>query len=197
MDPRTASALTLGWQLVAAILARLAVLAGRAWLPGPLWFRVFAELRRAEAAARRLLVVMAAELAMDARVPVPAQGRAVAKALRSPAGPSGFALFDPLPEPGFRMQQDAPEQAADEPVFHMTDGLAARMAALAALAGDPAPAARRMALWLARTDGPRTSPLRPGLPPGAGRPTLSDHEQDVLMQCDDAARERLNRPLPP
>ena len=145
MDPRTASALTLGWQLVAAILARLAVLAGRAWLPGPLWFRVFAELRRAEAAARRLLVVMAAELAMDARVPVPAQGRAVAKALRSPAGPSGFALFDPLPEPGFRMQQDAPEQAADEPVFHMTDGLAARMAALAALAGDPAPAARRMA----------------------------------------------------
>jgi hypothetical protein len=197
MDPRTSSALTLGWQLVAAILARLAVLAERAWLPGPVWFRVFAELRRAEAATRRLLVVLAGDMAVNAGAPVLANGGAVAKALQSPAGPPGFALFDSLSEPGFGMRQDIPEQPADGNAFHATDGLAARLAALSALAVNPAPAVRRMALWLARTRSPRTSPLRPGLPPGAGQHTLLDREQDVLMQCDGAAREVLNRPLPP
>ncbi|MEO0818263.1 MAG: hypothetical protein AAFX86_13285 [Pseudomonadota bacterium] len=61
MDERTQSALALGWRLVAGVLANLHALPGLAsgWLDGPVWARAFAELRLAEAAARRLIIALA------------------------------------------------------------------------------------------------------------------------------------------
>ena len=166
------------------------------WLSGPAWVRAFAELRRAEAAARRLLVVLAGDVPVEA---VAAMGQVrvgVAKRkARAPVTP-GFALFDALPEPAFQRDGVPERSGPSATVCHSTAGLAARLKALAALVDNPAPAIRRMALWLARGRGARTCPLRPGRPPGVGA-DLMDREQDVVMQCDACARERLNRPVPP
>lgn len=198
MDVRTHSALTLGWRLVEATLASLGDLAGRAkgWLPGPVWARAFAELRRAEAAARRLLVILAEDLKLTVSPKQRPRGHSSAKTAKIRSKKPGFALFDPLP--GLRVTHDT---GTAEPVnapfgLHATDGLAARCCALAALREDPDPAIRRMAFWLARKGCPRTCPLRPGLPPGVCG-DLMESAQDVVMQCDALARQRLNRPLPP
>ena len=196
MDARTRSALDLGWRLVAATLARLGALAGRGWLAGPAWVRAFAELRRAEAAARRLLVVLAGGVPAQA-MPAVGQVRVGGWARRESASVTpGFALFDAFAEHRFKSDGAAGGPADPATAFHSTAGLAARLKALAELAGNPAPAIRRMALWLARGRAARTSPLRPGRPPGVGA-GLVDLEQDVVMQCDACARERLNRPVPP
>jgi hypothetical protein len=190
MDPRTSSALTLGWQLVAATLAQ------RGWLTGPVWARAFGELRRAEAAARRLLVILASGVAVEAAAPAPAVKAHPANLPQTGPKTPGFALFDPLPEPVFGTGGDVALPVDSAPAFHSTEGLAARLAALSAFADDPAPTVRRMAFWLARGRGKRTSPLRPGLPPGVSG-DLMDRESDVAMQCDHLARARLNRPVPP
>lgn len=198
MDARTHSALNLGWRLVRATLAGLRDLAGQAtgWLPGPAWARAFAQLRRAEAAARRLLLILAENLAAEA---VPEARPRHAPAAKSPENcqkTPGFALFDPLPDLRMPTGDSAEVATPDSLSAHATAGLEARLCALAALVSDPAPAIRRMACWLARQAGARTCPLRPGLPPGVSG-DLMDREQDVVMQCDALARERLNRPLPP
>lgn len=196
MDARTQSALDLGWRLVAATLSRLGALVGRSWLPGSVWSRAFAELRRAEAAARRLLVVLAGSVPLKA---VPATGQACIHPVKHRAGGMGgrgFSLFDTLPDLAFERCEGTEAPSDPATIFHSTAGLAARLKALAALADNPSPAIRRMALWLARRCGPRTSPLRPGGPPGVGV-DLMDLDCDVVLQCDLCARERLNRPAPP
>ena len=126
MDARALSALDLGWRLVHATLAGLCDLAGQAagWLPGPVWSRAFAQLRRAEAAARRLLLVLAENLAAEtAAEPRPARAPAAKSPATGPKTP-GFALFDPLPEPGVPAPCDAATGWAAEPVPHSTQGLA-------------------------------------------------------------------------
>ncbi len=191
MDAKTHSALDLGWRLVSATLARLGVLAGRGWLPGALWARAFQELRRAEGAARRMLVVLAGGVTVEAR---PRRVKRVEPTKTAPNGPKrpGFALFDPLPELSFAVAGNVSPGWLTEPVPHSTQGLAARLAALSSLANDPAPAVRRMALWLARAERGRTSPLRPGAPPGVAGSDWLEREADVAWQCDVAAREMLN-----
>ena len=62
-----------------------------------------------------------------------------------------------------------------------------RLDALNALVKDPVPAQRRMAQWLARAHmsahpGTRTTPLRPGPPPGYRIAHALAPEEDVLMQ---------------
>ncbi len=191
MDARTHSALELGWRLVSATLARLCVLAGRGWLPGAVWARAFGELRRAEGAARRMLVVLAGGVSVEPGARRVNRARSTNTASNAPKTP-GFALFDPLPELSFPAPCEAAPDWATEPIAHSTQGLAARLAALSALADDPAPAVRRMALWLARAGRGRTSPLRPGAPPGTGGSDRLEREADVAWQCDGAAREMLN-----
>ena len=198
MDARALSALDLGWRLVHATLAGLCDLAGQAagWLPGPVWSRAFAQLRRAEAAARRLLLVLAENLAAEtAAEPRPARAPAAKSPATGPKTP-GFALFDPLSAFRLGVGDNTPCPAFESLCLHATSGLESRLCALAALVADPAPAIRRMACWLARRASARTSPLRPGLPPGVSG-DLMEREQDVVMQCDALARARLNRPLPP
>ena len=191
MDVRTHSALELGWRLVAATLERLSALAGRDWLPGPVWARAFQELRRAEGAARRMLVVLAGGVAVEVAPRRIKRAKAANPASNVPKRP-GFALFDPLPEPGVPAPCETAPGWAAEPVHHSTEGLAARLAALSALMEDPAPAVRRMALWLARAGRGRTSPLRPGAPPGVRGSHRLEREADVAWSCDGMARAVLN-----
>ena len=191
MDAKTHSALELGWRLVAATLERLAVLAGRGWLLGPVWARAFAELRRAEGVARRMLVVLAAGVTVEAASRREDRMKSTNPASNTPKTP-GFALFDPLPELNFSAPCDGAPDWAAEPVPHTTHGLAARLAALSALAENPAPAVRRMTLWLARRKRGRTTPLRPGAPPGTSGSQWLEREADVAWQCDGRARDALN-----
>ncbi len=198
MDARTHSALDLGWRLVRATLAGLRDLTGRSagWLPGPAWSRAFGQLRRAEAAARRLLLILAENLAAKAVPEARPRHAPAAKPGENRSKTPGFALFDPLPDLRLPASDSAAVPALGSLPVHATTGLESRLCALAALVADPAPAIRRMACWLARRASSRTSPLRPGLPPGVCG-DLMDRDQDVVMVCDALARERLNRPLPP
>ncbi|MCI4645067.1 MAG: hypothetical protein MRY64_09810 [Hyphomonadaceae bacterium] len=112
MDAKTHSALELGWRLVIATLERLSALAGRNWLTGPIWARAFAELRRAEGAARRMLVVLAAGVTVEAVRPCRKKRRRITKTAPNAPKRLGFALFDPLPELSFGARHEAPHPCA-------------------------------------------------------------------------------------
>lgn len=198
MDARTHSTLELGWRLVLATLERLSVRAERGWLMGAVWARAFRELRRAEGVARRMLVVLAGGVTVETARPRREEQAKTAKTISNEPKRPGFALFDPLPELSFSAPCEAAPGWATEPVAHSTQGLADRLAALSDLMDNPAPAVRRMALWLARAGRGRTSPLRPGAPPGTRRQGWLSREADIAWQCDCAARSMLNAPaLPP
>ena len=134
----------------------------RAWLRGLL--------RPAEAAARRLVVIAAAQLSVEAAPVRPAPERAKMRARRAVS----FRMIEPrlgplAPEPvGLSIapgDPDAPVPAA---------ALGARAQALGAVLDGLPKVARRYALRLARAaDAPpgprRCGAMRPGLPPGLRR----------------------------
>jgi len=201
MDGTANIALNRVWTLVAGVLAALSALPGLAGvcLPGPVWRRAFAELRFAEAAARRALFVMAArEPAPDLPAPSAMPPARDLSPTLSPktAGPERkqtplFQLSDRIPDPlalaglieragpaGAIVSTGAPRASA---------GLKARMAALQALLDDPGPA---LARFIARRDRPRrhifdrgcAPRLKPGYPPGFRPARALEWNMDVLME---------------
>ncbi|MEO1028071.1 MAG: hypothetical protein AAFX02_03325 [Pseudomonadota bacterium] len=189
------------WLLVAGVLRVLHALPGLAGacLPGPVWARAFAELRQAEAAARRALFVMAAEPGPDhaeptglppEAAPAPGKSPALSPTSRSKLPPV-FNLSDPLPDPmALDGLTEAPGSAgpiASSGAPRPSAGLKVRMAALQAVLDDPGPA---LARFLRRRDWPRrhifdpgTAPrLRPGHPPGFDVRRALEWAMDALME---------------
>ncbi|MEM1149474.1 MAG: hypothetical protein AAGI03_02815 [Pseudomonadota bacterium] len=218
MDETAKIALNRVWTLVAGVLSALAALPGLsgACLPGPVWARAFAELRFAEAAARRALFVMAKaqpgprlpcpSTLPPARVERPDVSPPLSPKIRADRAPL-FQLSDTLPDPlvlagvvearapaGPIVASGAPRPAA---------GLRARIAALQAVLDDPGPA---LARFIARRDRPRrhifdrgTAPrLRTGYPPGFIVRRALEWSMDVLMEIHMLARGRgADPPLAP
>ncbi|MCI4643707.1 MAG: hypothetical protein MRY64_02870 [Hyphomonadaceae bacterium] len=197
MNIRTLSALTRGWALVAQIMSWLSALDAfsRGWMLGRAWAAAFAELRRAEAVARRLVIALSADLPLPAGHAPQHEGKRSEKRVTVRAYRPGFPLFDPLrhlPGAGMDLTFSA-RQAGEMP--HSTQGLADRLAALQAVLDDPVPMAWRMARFLSRVCAVRFSPLRPGRPPGWQAELSSD--QDRLMEAHGAALSILNAARPP
>ena len=169
MDVRTTSAMTRGWALVGQVLAWLAALDGLVlgWMPGRAWGRAFAELRRAEGLARRLVIALAAEMpALPADPPAPAATSRRAPHTTPPRTRApGFPLFDPLGALCLAPAAERVRTGTGE-VPHAIYGLQCRIAALQDVLADPSGAAARMARFLSAPRPGRTSPLRPGAPPG-------------------------------
>lgn len=187
MTAHTAAA-NWSWELIARALAGLGALFGDElpdWIGRAAWRRACRQLRAMEALARRLILVMSSQCEPGQPAPHRAAGK---RAVRAAGACAGFALFDPLPTgtqaPGI-MAAPLPEEFATP-----TRGLARRMAALAAVMADPGAAARRMARWLARPVGARTTPIcltRPQAP-------LAEPLSDALALFHRLAVERLNAP---
>jgi len=208
MDEAAQIALNRVWTLVAGVLGALAALPGMAGvcLPGPVWARAFAELRLAEAAARRALFLMAAGVpradhAPPSKMPpepAPASGLspALSPANTAPSAPL-FRLSDRIPDPlalaglsqGAGPAGPIVSTGAPRPIA----GLKARMAALQAVLEDPGPALER---FIARRDRPRrhifdrgrAPRLRPGHPPGFVPARALTWDMDVLMEIHQLAR---------
>lgn len=138
-----------------------------------------------EALARRLILVMSAQY--EPGLPARRQSSGN-RAKRRAVERTGFALFDPLPAgldaPGI-MAPPLPEDFATP-----THGLARRMAALADLMAAPEAAALRMARWLARPVGTRTTPICLTRLSGP----LAEPLSDALALFQRLAVERLNAP---
>ncbi|MEL6567245.1 MAG: hypothetical protein AAFQ22_02430 [Pseudomonadota bacterium] len=184
------------------MLSALAALPGMGGLclPGPVWARAFAELRLAEAAARRALFVMAADVPSPSHAeptglppeaaPAPGPAPALSPTSRSPLPPV-FNLSDPLPDPmALAGLAEAPGPAGPivaSGAARPSAGLKARMAALQAVLDDPGPA---LARFLRRRDrrrrhifDPGTAPrLRPGSPPGFDVRRALEWAMDALME---------------
>jgi len=196
------------WTLVAGVLSALRALPGMggAFLPGPVWARAFAELRFAEAAARRALFVMAAATPRADHAPPSAMPPepAPAPGLSPNLSPKGtpriqpFRLSDRIPDPlalAGLIEAAGPagpivSTGAPRPVA----GLKARMDALAAVLEDPGPA---LARFIARRDRPRrhifdrgNAPrLKPGRPPGFDPARALEWNMDVLMEVHTLAMQ--------
>jgi len=201
------------WTLVAGVLGALSALPGlsRGVMEGRAWGRAFAELRLAEAAARRAIFAMAA--ASGEALPPPPSAMPPEKDATPPprprkgqSGTTPFRLSDPLPDPFAalaRAEGDPPPTRAEEGTegmrLHSTAGLQARMDALAAVLADPAPALARLLKLrarprphiFARSAAPR---LRPGNPPGYVRARWTAWEMDVLMEIHARAMEAPRAP---
>ncbi|MEL6567577.1 MAG: hypothetical protein AAFQ22_04100 [Pseudomonadota bacterium] len=202
------------WTLVSGVLAALSALPGlaRGSLAGAVWGRAFAELRLAEAAARRAIFAMAA--AHDFTPPPPptalppADDDPAPRAGRAPGRASApFSLSDPirlprLPNPSVEPALLAPPDGGDA-IAHPTAGLQARMDALAAVLADPGLALERYLRLRARPrrhifSRPAAPRLRPGNPPGFIRARWLDWEMDVLMEIHAlAGKAQAASPLVP
>ncbi|MEL6568808.1 MAG: hypothetical protein AAFQ22_10350 [Pseudomonadota bacterium] len=215
MDETAHIALNRVWTLVAGVLAALAALPGMAGacLPGPVWARAFAELRLAEAAARRALFVLAAAEpapcvpAPSAMPPAPEAAPGLSSTLspkKTARSPAPFALSDRVADvmdlAGLAetrgMARPIVSTGAPRPIA----GLKARMAALQAVLDDPGPA---LARFIARRDWPRrhifdrsTAPcLKPGYPPGFDPRRALEWAMDVVMEIHTRALQ--GRASPP
>jgi hypothetical protein len=184
-------------------------------LSWPLYRAVLRVLRPAEAAVRRLIIVVAREV-----VAAPSAARPAPKGLRIKGkgqGRMAFQLFDPRqrcdgnyyrrysgsqrPEPRihvFDVDPRSPLFRASQPVAPQpadsvnAKPLCRRLAAIKHALADLAAQARRYARWRAKPfqarRPKRVSPLRPGAPPGHRKtPT---HEVDaILRECHWLARQ--------
>ena len=189
-------------RVVAALLAVAGVAAGAVALvilPRAVRRSILLVLRPAESAARRLIVVAARGL----EGAVPGRREAPVGVIPKGAGAAGFALFDArkrfrelgtgargVSGPGPRIsgfdsvRPEPPVLARKTP----TDArLFARLKALHGALEDIPAQARRLARLLAKRraagDVPRrTSPLRPGFPPGHRQRRLHEVD-DILAEC--------------
>ncbi len=193
-------------RLVAALVS-LAGTAVAVALPPGIRRAILRVLRPAEAAGRRLVVVAAEELS----VPAPAQRQAPSAPIPKGNGAAVpcFALFDPRKR--FAASNDGARMLAG--YGPRIDGIAltepstpegrepsdarvmGRLLALHAALEDIPKQARRLARVLARRRAAdeiprRTSPLRPGFPPGHRQ--RQTHQVDgILAECDLLARRVL------
>ncbi len=188
-------------RVVSALLASAGLAAGAVIvvLPRDVRLSVLRVLRPAESAARRLIVVAAQRLGFAA----PGGRRALVGMI--PKGEGGtmprFALFDPrkrFPElstgagfaRGFAPRISGVDEVRVDPRIRAKSDmrLIARLKALHAALKDISGQARRLATVLAkrRATGEvprRTSPLRPGFPPGHRQRRVHEVD-DILAECD-------------
>lgn len=200
------------WTLVAGVLRALSALPGlaRGVMDGPVWGRAFAELRLAEAAARRAVFAMAAAFPvalppLPTAMPPEREPATLQSRRERSRGPAPFRLSDPMGDPlaalAFALAGDGALEISPgtDTRPRPTAGLKARMDALAAVLADPAPAlARYLRLCarprphiFARSPAPR---LRPGHPPGYVRARWTAWEMDVLMEIHTLALEAPGAP---
>lgn len=199
------------WALVASVLAALRALPGfaRGGMPGAALARAFAELRLAEAAARRAVFALAAAHPRPAplapaTLPPMAEARPVrVRAPRAPGYGRPFNLSDRLTG---LMARDARAGGRDESGRLAAErdlaGLKARMAALEDVLADPGPALMRYLRLRARPPrhafAPPPAPrLRPGWPPGYDPARWQDWAMDVLMEVHRLALDALDAPPGP
>ena len=198
------------WALVAGVLAALRALPGFAsgMVPGAVAARAFAELRVAEAAARRAVFALAA----DHPRPVQAQPGAPPSApdtrpVREFVAQADdycrpFSLSDRLSFSLARtLSADGSALPADTLPERGLTGLKARMAALEDVLAEPGPALARYLRLRDRPPrhvfAPTVAPrLRPGRPPGYDPARWQDWAMDVLMEVHRLALHALNTPPP-
>ncbi|MEN0077874.1 MAG: hypothetical protein AAF753_02070 [Pseudomonadota bacterium] len=199
------------WQLVASALETLTGPHRPQFMGRAAWACAFRELRVAEAAARRAILVMAAECPVE-RPPLPSAQAPEPRPAGAPrvrgAGPAArglkFRLSDPIgpawpAAPPGALQANAPGPGAPVAGVRRAAGLWARVDALAAVLDDPAAAVERVNRLrarprrhiFARSAAPR---LRPGRPPGHVRARWLSWDMDVLMEIHTLAIEALNTP---
>lgn len=198
------------WALVAGVLAALRALPGFAlgMVPGVVWARAFAELRVAEAAARRAVFALAGAhprpvpVAAVALPPAPDTRPAGVRAPQAEDYCRPFNLSDCLPYTFARtLSADGPALPADTLPERGLAGLKARMAALADVLDDPGPALTRYLRLRDRAPRHGFAPslvprLRPGQPPGYDPARWQDWAMDVLMEIHRLALQALNAPPP-
>jgi hypothetical protein len=193
-----------GWAVVRQVLEMIAALTGLlaggadagarpATLPRPLWRRALRWLRPIERLARRLVLVRALAF-VDAPLADPRPGKRRAAPLApfvtlltscahrpAPIAPLPRARLAMLPATRLSGAASGFSRARPGAGAAASDGLAARLAALAVLLADPDPAARRLAKLLRRR--PRLLRLRPRLALGADAsgPDLLAHQALVRL----------------
>ena len=188
-------------RVVSALLAAAGLAAGAAVavLPRAVRLSILRVLRPAESAARRLIVIAARDV--DRAVPGPP--RALVGVIPKGSGERAarFALFDPRKRfselgtgagfvRGFGPRiSDVDGVRVVEAVREESDArVIARLRALHGALADMPAQARRLARLLAKRRAAgevlrRTSPLRPGLPPGH-RQRRVHQVDDILVECD-------------
>ncbi len=198
------------WALVAGVLAALRALPGFAFgaVPGVVWVRAFAELRLAEAAARRAIFALAAAHpcpvpAAPAVRPSAPEARPVRhRALRARGYCRPFNLSDRLPGlMAFSLPAEGRALSAETSPERDLAGLKARIAALSDVLDDPGPALARYLRLRDRPPrhafAPSSAPcLRPGSPPGYDPARWQDWAMDVLMEAHRLALKALDAPPP-
>ena len=199
--PPSPQALAWSWQRLAALVAGLGLVIAPAagWLGRGAWRAACRQVRLAEALARRLLICRAGELGFvpaPARCKVPAAQPAPLPQSETAPPQAVFALVDRLgglSGTGFA-GVPAGLGASDAGEVSIA-GLARRLAGLQAVLADPEPYARRLARRLFGSGGSnrRTSPLRPGAPPGRRRGGIV-LDQDALDLAHFGALDVLNSP---
>lgn len=196
------------WALVAGVLAALCALPGfaRGVMPGAVWARAFAELRLAEAAARRAVFALAAAhprpvSTAPAVLPPATEARPVrARASRAHGYCRPFNLSDRLPDPlAFSLPVEGRALSTETSPERELAGLKARMATLEDVLADPGPALARYLRLRDRPPrhafAPPSAPcLRPGRPPGYDPARWQDWAMDVLMEVHRLALEALDAP---
>ena len=212
-------------EVLLRLLAGLFAMAGLnvggvvARLPKPVQLAIMRTLRPAESALRRLIVMMALDMAMPEYTPRSAPTGAIPRGDKREGRIPPFRLFDPRksfpelsqggrrPKPGpgpriflFDGSDMRPEPTPEKPARDPEDAasLCARMLAMQKALEDMPKQARRMLRALAKRakapPGPRRyGPLRPGLPPGyCERRGLEIDE--ILFTCDLMARQAMAAP---
>lgn len=198
------------WTLVASVLGALSTLPGfaRGVMDGPDWGRAFAELRLAEAAARRAIIAMAVARD-DTAPPLPSampperETKKGEPSRETAPGPAPFRLSDPVVSsiPALEHgERSAPSEGpAGIVASHTTEGLKARIEALAAVLADPLPTVERcirLRAW-ARPhifSRPRAPQLRSGHPPGYRLKRWMDWDMDILMEIHLLVRKLTGPP---
>ncbi|MEM1105091.1 MAG: hypothetical protein AAGH87_01780 [Pseudomonadota bacterium] len=227
MDDVTRYALGRVWTLVSGAVDTVRALPGaaREWMPRSALALAFRELRLAEAAARRALIVMAstAPISGAAYAPLPStmppEKDTAPPPSMPPTGRAGkvradrapcqlFCLSDTIRVGAFEPVSwsllglgDAGRVAPDPSAPVRTRGLKARLAALEALLADPGPTVQRLIKRRARPrrhmfDRGGGPRLRPGRPPGFIPRLRMEWSMDVLMEIHQLAWDGPGRPPP-
>lgn len=224
LDPHAELCIRLNWPRVENLIAQITILLGQAtMLPRVLRNQALRLLRPTESMVRRLLVLMAAKLAIpDAERHAQTSGqnsvrRTKAKAKHGTHGCRPFPLLDPLSLPvlnplpstdpigpriwsvGMDWRYLGDPSGPVEPTASLPiASLHMRLEQLQTVLGDIDKQAARMARWLSRRKlrlGQRQFPMRPGRAPGQARKHLDRITKDALRDLHHFAWIAL-RPRP-